>query len=281
MLVCLRLHDFHVVVRLSGETDAVGQWLGYVQPYLTASSESDTVAPDLELDIEMTPSWVNPKGGRDLEFERENGVLKRVRFEKPALSGSLIRCPKGYYGRFTTNGDFPDSIDYAICAALSFLCEQKGELLLHASCVLRSSKAWLFLGEGGAGKTTIAVELNGGGEPMSVDRTLVSVDGRGEFEAFSTPFGDRTFEVKRVARAPIGGLVFIEKADEHEVSRLDVWQATTRLLRQTVSVSREPSDVSAVLKGIGLLAERGYAYGLKFTRDDSFWELLAREDTGR
>lgn len=66
--------------------------------------------------------------------------------------------------------------------------EKNDRLLLHASAVIRKGRLHLFCGPSGPGKTTIAVELNGGGEVFSVDSVALSMGKEGRVQAESTPF---------------------------------------------------------------------------------------------
>jgi hypothetical protein len=157
---------------------------------------------------------------------------------------------------------------------LSLLCEENGELLLHSSAVTKDDHAYLFLGHGGAGKTTIAVELNGGRTPLSVDRTLIAFEADGTPIAHSTPFGDRNHDLPGPGKAPIAGIFFIEQANEHELLPVGPFEATRLILAQTIAPTRSRATVQKVMDAVGRLVDLDRCYRLRFKKDDGFWPLI-------
>ena len=71
---------------------------------------------------------------------------------------------------------------------INLLCRGKGTLL-HASCIDDNGKGYLFVGQSGAGKSTMANLWNGkqGVKVLSDDRVIVSEWGEG-FVAYGTPW---------------------------------------------------------------------------------------------
>jgi hypothetical protein len=279
MRSALSIGGFEIALSFRGSADAARRWSPHAAPYATPTERRTTGALRLELDIELLPGWRNPHPRDAMEIEYAGQSLRAVAIEKPVMSGRIFKEQDGYRGDFRVAGDDPDFIDYAVAACLSFACEEAGQLLLHASAVERDGRAWLFLGPGGSGKTTIALELHGGGVPMSVDKTLVRFGEDGELRAFSTPFGDGASEIPGARSAPVAGLVLIEQAAGHALEKPGAFAATAALLRQTFSASRDRASVSAALEIIGRMAEMGIVYRLRFEKDDRFWPLLLRGGT--
>ena len=138
----------------------------------------------------------------------------------------------------------------------------------------RGGRAWLFLGDGGAGKTTIATELNDGGETLCVDKALVSARPDGTLRVHATPFGEGLAAPPRRGSAPIAGLCFIEQAEAHDLAPLSRWEATQGLLKSAIATSREPETVQRTMEAVGRLVDLGTAYRLRFRKDDGFWPLI-------
>ena len=274
MQILLTISHHTIAAKLDGSLEYYQQWQDRIHPYIT---QNDTSSADLLLDVKMVPGWMSLNAAEDLSFEYAEDTLQSIQINKTTMRGDIRRTSEKYVGSFEVNKDQSGTIDFLFRTCLAFLCEESGDLFLHSSAVIKDGKAWLFIGQSGAGKTTIALELNGGALPMSVDRTVISLDKSGDFYAHSTPFSDREFSVKEAKRAKIAGLVFIEQAPKHEILPISTWEATTLLLRQTIAESKHPAVVSRTLNQTGRLAEQVFSCKMKFAKDDKFWDLLMKE----
>lgn len=105
---------------------------------------------------------------------------------------------------------------FLIGSALGMLFHQRGQLVLHGSAIEHGTGLSVFVGESGAGKSTIAAHLGKRGHAVLADDTLpISTDGNGGFQAWP---GSRVFKLWRDALENLG-----EKPDGHEqiTNRLD------------------------------------------------------------
>lgn len=164
--------------------------------------------------------------------------------------------------------------EIAARTVVSFLCEDRGYLLVHASGVLRRDGVWLFIGPCASGKTTIATGLGGGGAPFCVDRCIIAFDETGRALAHSTPFSDAGRALGGRLSGPIAGLVFIEQAPDHEVRPMNVFEATRELFKQCLAFSRDRERIERTLKTVGALAGSGLCFKMRFAKNDGFWHLL-------
>jgi hypothetical protein len=237
---------------------------------------------DLTLRLEPIPGWVNRSGRDGVAYEPKDAERpSRALFDKPALSGELVRDGTSFRGSFELNGDGTGPLDIAVRSCLSVLCEQNGELLIHASGVIRDGAAWLFCGPIKSGKTTIATELNRDGQLFSIDRTVVSPTTDGTLIAHSTPFSDERALLTGPARAEVAGICFIEQAAEHRVARMESYEVVSALMPQTLAFSRATAAVERTVAAAGSVAESGLCRRLFFARDDRFWDLLEPEEGAR
>ncbi|HQP39628.1 MAG TPA: hypothetical protein PLI95_30800 [Polyangiaceae bacterium] len=195
-----------------------------------------------------------------------------------SLAGVLMDDRGRYDGRFTPVGtSAAESLwEVAVRTTVSFLCEDRGYLLLHASAVLHDDGVWLFAGPSGSGKTTLATALGGGGEPLSLDRCLVAFDEHGRAIAHSTPFSDAGAILTGNLSGPVAGICFIEQALEHQIHAVTPFEATRKLLQQSLAFSRDRERLERTMAAAGKLAASGLCLRLRFARDDRFWPLVKR-----
>ncbi len=272
MQYTLRIGEHELEILVTGSETISSKWSSYVNPHLLAGRSSRP--PDLRLELNLEPGWINDDREKDVRFEERDGAVQRVLVDKVVASGVIERVDNGFQGRFKLNGDTPDVIDRAVSMGLSFVCEERGDLLLHSSAVLEDGRAVLFSGPGGAGKTTIVEELSEGKNVLSVDRTLIAFDTGGMAIAHSTPLGDRARSVLKTYRAQLSGIFFIEQAGEHRVLPMTSWEATRSILGQTIAFSRSAVSVNRTMEAIGQLVDLDLSHKLRFKKDDGFWPLI-------
>ncbi len=272
MKYTLRIGDYELEILVTGSETISTKWGSYVDSHLVADGSSRP--PDLRLELNLEPGWMNEDREKDVRFEERDGTVQRVLVDKVVASGVIERVDNGFEGRFRLNGDTPEVIDGAVSMGLSFVCEESGNLLVHSSAVLKDGRAVLFSGPGGAGKTTIVEELSEGKDVLSVDKTLIAFDPGGMAIAYSTPLGDRDRSVLKTDRAQLSGIFFIEQADEHRVLSMTSWEATRSILGQTITFSRSAVSVNRTMEAIGKLVDLDLSYSLKFEKNDRFWPLI-------
>jgi hypothetical protein len=113
---------------------------------------------------------------------------------------------------------------------IRLLADGKGALL-HACCVDDSGAGYLFLGESGAGKSTMANlwDKEKGTTVLSDDRVLVSLNDCGLI-AYGTPWhGTEKYAVN--AGVPVKKIFFISHADKNTLSLVNGVTAASELVR--------------------------------------------------
>jgi len=268
VLAFLDIHDWSVGIDFSGAPDLSSRWLGYTASH--ARQGGPDASADIVAEVELVPGWINKEHRKG----EEESSTDRIALSTPVIRGELHRTEAGYRGRIKAKGDDIETLDGIASLLLAILAEEKGQIVLHSSAVAKDGLAWMFVGDGGAGKTTIAVELNGGRTPLSVDRTLVAFEEDGTAIAHSTPFGDRNKDLPGPGQAKIAGIFFIEQADVHQVLPVSPWDATRLLLAQTIAPTRAQATVQKVMDAVGKLVDLDCCHRLRFRKDDGFWPLI-------
>lgn len=101
------------------------------------------------------------------------------------------------------------------------LCQWNGpSALMHASAVYHNNKGYLFLGDSGAGKSTIAeiLEKHFGQKKIFSDDRVIIRKKENKWWVFGTPWNG-TFPRSRPDGVEIGGMYFLQKADSNQLSR--------------------------------------------------------------
>ncbi len=151
--------------------------------------------------------------------------------------------------------------------------------LVHASAVEIGGKGYLFLGDSGAGKSTISRHLEnelGGGQIFSDDRIIVRHHG-GKWWMFGTPWHGE-FARTRAEGVEIGGMFFLEKAAEHKLTRLDPAAGTARLLPVVFGAWWLPQRLGTYLRFVHRLAAQNQfpLHRLDFANHPSVVSFLLR-----
>lgn len=273
----LRLADLHIALEGSNPADA-SVW---PRELLSHACDTSTVRrvdarvemalPDDRLEPALVPSILcvrDPVSG-----------ARTITLSHASLSGVLVEERGRYHGKFRPVGTSPaDALwEVAVRTSVSFLCEDRGYLLLHASAVLHDDGVWVFVGPSGSGKSTVATELRGGGEPFSLDRCIIAFDEHGRPIAHSTPFSDAGAVLSGNLSGPLAGISFIQQAPVHQVRAVTPFEATRELLQQTLAFSRDRERLERTMAAAGRLAASGLCVRLQFARDNRFWQLLKRD----
>lgn len=109
---------------------------------------------------------------------------------------------------------------------------QRGGMLLHSASTTIQQQGCLFLGDSGAGKSTIAELIEtkiGKNLVLTDDRTAVIRNGK-DYQIFGTPWHG-TLPRFRVGGVPLRNLFFIEQAPGHAMTLLSPDEAFERLLK--------------------------------------------------
>lgn len=123
-------------------------------------------------------------------------------------------------------------------------------MLLHASCIAKDGRAYLFSAKSGTGKSThthLWLDTLDGVTMINDDKPAIRrIDGT--YYACGTPFSGKNDESENVL-VPIRAIAFVERAKENRIERLAASQALPLFLSQTV----RPSKKENMIKMLDLL----------------------------
>ncbi|MBO5868061.1 MAG: hypothetical protein J6Q54_04025, partial [Oscillospiraceae bacterium] len=124
-----------------------------------------------------------------------------------------------------------------------------GGFYLHASAVVLDGKAYLFSGFPGAGKSTHTqnwqAEFGTQAVIINDDKpALRRIDGK--WYAYGTPWCGKD-GINQNQKAPVAGVCFLVKAEHNAIRRLSVWEATQRVMGQTIHKFQSADNLDQML----------------------------------
>lgn len=146
---------------------------------------------------------------------------------------------------------------------------------LHACGVIRGDRGLLFVGQSGAGKTTMARlwRAAGGATVASDDRIVVRRE-RGGFVLHGTPWHGEA-ELAEPASAPVAAVFFLAQARENAATPVSAGQAAARLFACGFPPFWDRAGVEFTLGLLGELATEVPCVELGFVPEASVVEFVA------
>ncbi len=222
-------------------------------------------------------------GGIPIEIESRYALSSFEDFstkEAPAASVSLN--PKPYReisGCRYAEADIKNIELYALAAAASNKLLPFNRVFFHGAAFLWQGKAWILTAPSGTGKTTqYALWKKLYGEEIRLingDKPILSVDDAGKTEVYSSPWCGKEHMYQQL-KAPLGGMIYLKRAKENRIFRLQKSEAAIPLYHQFIFSPDETAAVSKVCEleeklltscRIWLLENRGDEASAEMTHD--------------
>jgi len=150
-------------------------------------------------------------------------------------------------------------------------------ILLHAACVVKQNKAYLFLGSTGEGKSTVAW-LSQNYLVLS-DDVLAVKKIKNQFIAFATPWKQKPFiQPKPYAGFPLKAIFFLKKAKRIFFKPLKKEAALVRILSSHIHFflfTERPLVDKLFFTAVDLVKSIP-SYEMEFMKDKDFWPNLER-----
>ena len=168
----------------------------------------------------------------------------------------------------------PYSVDSVLRIIHTLLLASRGGFLLHAASGIRDGRAFVFTGQSGAGKTTIA-------RLAPPDATLLSdeisylrhIDHK--YVAFGTPFAGELAASGAPVSAAVHGIYQLAWGDRHHLERLGESDAVRALMRNILFFVDDAELTGQVFQTACHLAANVPVYRLTFAPDAGVWDAVA------
>ncbi len=160
------------------------------------------------------------------------------------------------------------ALGHLIVAALS----ERSGLLLHAAGLFRDQRAYIFLGQSGAGKSTIARHAS---RMTYVNDDKIAVRRiRGKWWAFGVPLPDNSGSPSPNVAAPIAGLCFLTKRSNERCLPLDPKRALAQMPAHLIVPAVDHVSRAKVYQSMLSLAAEVKSYILNFRVDSDVSRFL-------
>jgi hypothetical protein len=146
-------------------------------------------------------------------------------------------------------------------------------LMVHSSAMVQDSRAFIFFGVSGSGKTTTA-KLSSPQRAVLSDELTIIRRVNGEHRAFGTPFWGELQKNGENLSATVGGLMQLVKDTQVHLVPLRPVPALQRLLPCVLFFAKHESFVQRAVDISCRLVQDVHAYEMHFLPDESFWRLV-------
>lgn len=199
---------------------------------------------------------------------REDG--EKVRYEREDY---LLEVDQDYRrGLLHVHNEL--AMKHALMALYSaYIVHYKWGLMIHSSCVAEAGKSYLFAGQSGAGKSTVAI-LSRPRVILSDEATLVRIGPEGVF-AYDSPFRSDSSSSFDHECLPLKGIYLLEQSQTIDTDIIRPTEAVLRLMDKIFYWAVNPTETVKVLSMCRQLAEGVPSYKLYFQKNDLFWECIS------
>lgn len=166
------------------------------------------------------------------------------------------------------------ALKHALMALYSaYIVHYKWGLMIHSCCVAEAGKSYLFAGQSGAGKSTVA-SLSRPRTILSDEATLVRIGPDGVF-AYDSPFRSDSSSSFDHECLPLKGIYLLEQSQFINTDIIKPTEAVLRLMDKIFYWAVNPTETVRVLSMCRQLAEIVPSYKLYFQKNDLFWECIS------
>ncbi|ASF38503.1 hypothetical protein CEH05_04965 [Halobacillus halophilus] len=154
----------------------------------------------------------------------------------------------------------------------AFIVHHNWGVLLHSSSVIEGSKAHIFSGQSGAGKSTVA-KMSQPRDLLSDEATIIKITDD-EVKVYPSPFWSE-LRASHVGEATLSSIQLLYQAKINRKQPLKKSQALVQLIDKVFYWSYSPAQTTQLMTLLKQVVEQVPIHELYFKKDPSFWELIS------
>lgn len=155
----------------------------------------------------------------------------------------------------------------------SYIVYHKWGLLIHSSCVVEETKAHIFTGHSGAGKSTVA-KFSSPRMLLSDEASIVKITNEG-IKVFNSPFRSELEASGKERPACLATIQLLHQANHNSREVMAKSDAYLELVNKIFYWSHSKQETKLVLNLLKVLVEQVPVYELHFQKNNAFWELIS------
>lgn len=210
-----------------------------------------------------------------LEMDPEPGVLKLASHHLMARVDILGSPSRGGVWTCETGGEgFIGAIENVLRPLVAQRVLASGGLLLHSSGVVIGNRCFVFVGQSGAGKSTIAgLALERGHQVLSDDLNHLAFE-EGRWTACAMPFAGDHQGKGLETRVPVAGLFRLTKGPDNAIEPLSPAEGVSLLVSAAPFVNTDPYRADQLDRTIDTIVSTMPPRRLTFRKDASVWPII-------
>jgi len=224
---------------------------------------------DIQMEVILR---VNDWGGeielleQPLFFEND-----RVIINAPGLEG-FIDCERGLAEISIPVRRSVENTEYFLRLVTAFQVFREGGLLFHAAGIVKDGYAYLFFGQSGAGKTTVASHSLGY-VILNDDLLVLSID-KGIWRAHATPFSNPTQLKPTNQNALVKAMYRLVQDDRVYLESMSPGYSLAEVLASVPVIPKAPHWRDNLILRCQALIGAQPVHKLHFLPDGSFWNVI-------
>ncbi|MFP3123382.1 hypothetical protein OH784_11605 [Ectobacillus funiculus] len=252
-------------VSISSTSNRIIDWIKKNFQIIEKNSTSIANGPDLSIHIE--DNYGIPFMDYDVEITSD---LNHIVYRR---ADYLIRV-NGTYNEAVVSVYDELALKHALNNLYSaFLVYNNWGLLIHSSCVDHQGKAYLFSGQSGAGKSTVA-RLSSPRPLLSDEATVVKIT-KDEIRVFDSPFRSELTTPYVQKSCQLSAIYLLIQSLDVKALPLKKSDALLGIMDKIFYWHHDSSETTKVLNMCKALVEQVPVYNMYFQKNDSFWELIS------
>lgn len=241
----------------------------YVRAHFQATEAEGGSGTPADLFVQVSDGYGRPFDGFLVETLCRNGWAQFKR------NDYLVRYSPGQnQAEVRVRDDF--ALKHALMNLYSaFVVHREWGLLIHSSCIVEQGRAYLFAGQSGAGKSTVA-RLSLPRLVLSDEATVVKV-AEGEVTVFNSPFRsglEADWSVGTTRAWPLASIQLLRQSPEIRRVVITRSAALMQLLGKVFYWAYAPEETAKVMRLCQRLVNSVPVYDLFFQKNDGFWKEI-------
>lgn len=251
-------------VTMTTESLHVQHWL---QESFSASESNGWYQESPDLKVEIAWGYGDPFAGFHVDIEKDSRSILYTRVDYRIEVDLDYRTAK-----ISVHDEY--ALKHALLNLYSAFITYRGwGLLIHSSCVIENNRAYLFAGQSGAGKSTVA-RLSQPRPLLSDEASLVRIQGD-QVTVFDSPFRSDTIPKLVDGGYPLAGVHLLNQASFVRRSLVAPSDGLLRLLDKAFYWAHDGEETKKVIRMYTQLVKTVSVYELFFPKNNTFWEAIS------